>query len=235
VSEQFAVCLPFAKRKYRSPFFREMLEAGTTGGVVPLDASSLQLKFIMQRVTAGKFKWDTIVDLDKTAPQPAISNEYGKLWNLIELHGIAQKYLFEDVCSCIQHTIVGYTYEHPPLALSFACQCNPPNAWIARAALQRFDRTMGSHMVGRYFLETQDYEGHPSCNPLVKNFSLEFARELGVDALLAYTKVEQQVFDRAALSINGFGNKADWSKFAELFIVELGIEDQDEFEQFMEE
>jgi hypothetical protein len=210
-----------------------MLEAGTRGGPVPLEATSLQLKLIMERVTAGKFKWATIADLVKTASQHARSHEYCALWNLIEIHGIAQKYLLEDVCFCIQHTIVGFAHKHPPMALSFACQCDPPNAWIARAALQYFGDRMPAHMVGRYFLRVQQEDNY--CNPLVQNFSLEFARELGVDALLAYTKIEQQVRGHVGSSTHGFGKETDWTKFAELFITELGIKDQDEFEHFLED
>lgn len=33
-----------------SPFFRGLLEAGTTGGPIPLEATSLQIQFIVDKV-----------------------------------------------------------------------------------------------------------------------------------------------------------------------------------------
>jgi hypothetical protein len=51
-----------------------MLEAGTKGGPVPLEASSGQLMFIMEKVITGKFIRLTLDEVAKTATGPALDN-----------------------------------------------------------------------------------------------------------------------------------------------------------------
>lgn len=199
-----------------------------------MEATSHQLKFIMERVTTGKFRWTTLADVAGRVRGLAEYDSYPNLSNLIELHGIAQKYLLEEVCFSIRHTIVGYAEEHPPMALSFACQCNPPSAPIARSALRNFARPMEDHMLGVYFVDFYTHEGEDYCNPFVGNLSRNFARELGVDALLAYTKACLQVFGDHNPWTHEGDHDSDWRQVAELFIGELEIDNQDGFDQFMD-
>jgi hypothetical protein len=217
-----------------------MLEAGTKGGPVPLEASSIQLKAIMEKLLNGKFKASTLVELIETTDESAIHNGYKDLSCFINLHHICQKYLFDDVSSVIRGIIVHFVHQHPPMALAFACGCDPANAPISREAIKAFATPMGEHMIGHYYRKlyshyeaVHDDEGVLEivyAAPFVENISQPFARELGADALLAFTRASQEVFKHspALPSYGQYNQQEAWSKVAEAFIAEMGIQDQNE-------
>jgi hypothetical protein len=215
-----------------------MLEAGTKGGPVPLEASSGQLKFIVKKITTGTFERPSLNSLAEKAPKSAYNNDYENLWNLIELHHIAEKYLFEDVGSGIRQLIARFTHEHPPLALVFACQCDPANGAIARAALQAFANHLDAHTIGHYFKSSYDSrdEGISYASPLLDSVTRQFARELGGDAVLAYARALQGVFGSMTTSeYDEDDRELEWEKVADLFVEDMEINHQDDFRDFMED
>jgi hypothetical protein len=214
-----------------------MLEAGTKGGPVPLEASSGQLKFLMEKLTTGKFQRSSLAQLAKSAPESAHEHDYENIWNLIAMHHVAEKYLFEDIGFGIRGLIASFAFEHSPMALAFACQCDPANESIIRAAIADFDKRLSPHMVGRYFKASKiNDEGDELVSPLFDNISQAFARELGVDGLLAHERALQAVFGPMKTSSWHGANDAGflWKLVADSFVTEMGIEHQDDFRGFME-
>lgn len=215
-----------------------MLEAGTKGGPVPLEASSIQLKAIMEKLMTGKFQATTIIELRETTNESAIRNDYKDLSSWIDLHHISQKYLFEDVSSAIRGIIPHVAQQHPPMALAFACSCDPADATISRRAIKAFAVPMGEHMIGHYYRQLysyyEDVDGEEEvlelhyAAPFVENMSVPFARELGAEALLAFTRASQDVPRPSSASpcYRQDNQEEVWGEVAEAFLAEMGIQHQ---------
>jgi hypothetical protein len=137
-----------------SEFFRNMLEAGTRGGPVPLEATSLQLKFLMDRVTGKTPHMETLKAISSTAPVAIRLHGWHALWSLLELGKIAKKYLLCDASDFIHRLIICYVDRNPPAALMHACQSSPFDANMAMAALKAFKDEMPIWMRA-YFDKTR--------------------------------------------------------------------------------
>jgi hypothetical protein len=216
-----------------SEFFRGMLEAGTRGGVVPLDATSLQLKFLMDRVTGGNSSLDTLKAIASKAPVSVIGNSWQALYSLMELDNIANKYLFPQVSQYIHLSIAAYAGQNPPAALLHACRSSPVNGAIATAALKAFRDEMPSWM-GQYF-QKSSWKTEPSGHihfaylPAAYNLHTDFAEALGLRAFLAYTRA-LEYGSSTTINNDGSGNvktvSYNWESVARRFAEEAKTSQQ---------
>lgn len=167
-----------------------MLNAGTKGGAVPLDATSLQLRFIMDRLTSRVPRYDTLKALAKTAPGEVIADGWHAIWSLIKLDDIAKKYLMTDASAYIHQLIACYADQNPPAVLVHSCQCSPIDGRMVMAALKAFKDEMAIWM-DEYFDKctfiVRDHVVHSYFSSEASNLCKDFAMSLGFDAFFAYT------------------------------------------------
>lgn len=203
-----------------------MLIAGTRGGPIPLEATSVQLEFLMDRVTGKLPRMNTLKAIARRAPPDLKQNDWDILWSLLELDVIADKYLLFGVREYIRHLIACFADQNPPATLAFACQCSPIDPECAIAALKAFKDEMPRWM--------HEYFSRPSCNPdcLVEdqrryyvpkasNTTKKFAASLGLDGFHAYTCSLE-----AWSTVNSEGGRTyNWKMIACAFARSLGVAD----------
>jgi hypothetical protein len=227
-----------------------MLEAGTKGGPIPLEATSHQLSFIMDIAVGNIPRKHTLRVVAEQAPSEAINGKYHMLWSLIELDRIARKYLFDTVSTRLMRITETYAHTHAPLALAFACQQSPPHGSVARCALRAFEDDMPSWMID-YFDPCEPVYVHsgvtstPSrLSPALRSMTKSFAKSLGAEALLAYAKAmdraiciaeskDEEDNDRSSGTDTGETERAkteswDWCLVAQTFVEEMEIEHQEQ-------
>jgi hypothetical protein len=169
-----------------------LLNAGTKGGPIPLEATSVQLEFLVDRVTGKLPRMNTLKAIARRAPPDVKKNGWDILWSLLELDVIADKYLLLGVREHIRHLIACFANENPPATLAFACQCFPPDAECAIAALKAFEDEMPSWMSEYFAVSTLDRDcllglQQRYFSPKAPNISKKFAASLGLDGFHAYT------------------------------------------------
>lgn len=206
-----------------------MLEAGTKGGPIPLDATSHQLKFLVEIAMGKTPTTRTLRIIAKNDPAQAIKRDYDMLWSLIELDRIAKKYLLDDVSIHIQDIIVEeYVDEHAPLCLAYACQQTLPDGELAYNALVEFDNKMPTWMDDYFSDDSSGFLDYLS--PTIDNMTTYFAKELGAEALLAYAKAMQRNIGNAdseeESETESEGKGWDWTEVAHTSVELMGIEDQ---------
>ncbi|KAJ9103614.1 hypothetical protein QFC20_004770 [Naganishia adeliensis] len=218
--------------KAASPFFLEMLEAGTKGGPVPLQADSLQLGFIMDRVCGKVPRWDTLKALAMTAPRPVILDGRHAIWALSKLDEIAKKYLLIGMSEYVQQLIINYAGQNPPppAVLLHACQSSPIHGRMASAASEAFQNEMPIWM-NEYFEKSTYAPRHDPAKrhffiPEATNLRQSFVEALGVRVFFAYSRALKEgslylrnVADTDFVKPMGF----DWNNVAKVFMATMTI------------
>lgn len=209
-----------------------MLEAGTRGGPVPLEATSLQLKFLMDRVTGKTPHMETLKAISSTAPVAIRLHGWHALWSLLELDKIAKKYLLCDASDFIHRLIICYVDRNPPAALMHACQSSPFDANMAMAALKAFKDEMPIWMRA-YFDKTRYDANRPPGSkmyftPGAHNIGPHFSDALGLEAFIAYTRALESgtinvvvSYDKDRRLITNVVH--DWEMVADHFIKALKV------------
>lgn len=121
-----------------------MLEAGTTGGPVPIEATALQLEFMMDRVTGKQSRVSTLQEISKQAPWRVKFQGWRVLWSLIEMDEIANKYMLTGVSEYLHRLIASCAEHNPPGTLHRASISFPVAAEMTMAAFKAFKDEMSS-------------------------------------------------------------------------------------------
>jgi hypothetical protein len=213
-----------------SEFFCSMLEAGTRGGPVPLEATSLQLMFIMDRICGKVPRWETLKELAMTAPRTVILDGWHAIWALLRLKEIVDKYLLVGVSEYVAQLIINYAEQNPPAVLFRACQSSPIDSRMAVAALKAFRNEMPIWM-NEYF-ERSEYNPRNELGkqhyfiPHATNLRLDFVEALGLRVFYAYSQALKagsvllsNAADQTFVKHTGY----DWNVVAETFMATMAI------------
>jgi hypothetical protein len=209
-----------------------MFEAGTKGGPVPLEADSLQLRFIMDRVCGKVPRWDTLKALATTAPRPIRLDGWHTIWALLKLDEITKKYLLIGVSEYVQQLIINYAEQNPPAILLHACQSSPINDRMAFAALKAFRDEMPIWM-NQYFEDSlydprKDPAERHFFSPEATNLRQDFVEALGLRVFFAYPRALKEGTDPdpvlAALNDTLAKHAGyDWNVVAKRFMATMSI------------
>ncbi|KAJ9106390.1 hypothetical protein QFC21_001536 [Naganishia friedmannii] len=194
-------------------FFREMFEAGTKGGPIGLDENSMLLEFVLTKAVGRRPTYSLISDIIGAQESGSVGTV---IKVLIRLHAVSPKYIFEEVNRFILDLMADYASDHPPLALRFAVNLQPPNEAIIRAALVNFSNRMPKSFADAFS------HAYPSSSPTetryspaAESLSKSYVRSLGLDAFCAYVR---------ALKEGSTGtNSWDWRIVADSFMKQLDI------------
>lgn len=203
-----------------SPFFREMLEAGTKGGPIGLDEKSPVLEYIMSKVVGRRPPQSLLMSVAFESPHDYDCSP-NAVDGLIHMHSVTEKYILGEVSAFILERIAHYASSDPPTALSFALNLEAPHEAIIRAALTHFEDRMlpRFHNVFDHLVITSRVPQQGYClryyTPAANGLSRDYVRRLGVDGYYAYVR---------ALKAGSTGEDSwDWKLVADSFIKHLDI------------